>query len=76
MKAIRVHVEAGRITGMAPAGLPDGDLDLCMAEPEDGMAEDEFVRVEAALARGVDSIGAGNFRPANAVIATLRTRAG
>ncbi len=74
MKAIRVRIENGRISGDAPAGLPDGDVDLCLADPEDDMSDDELARLNEALARGFESIKAGRFRPAADVIANLRAR--
>jgi hypothetical protein len=74
MKAIRVRVENGRIAGDAPAGLPEGEIELCLAEPEDEMTEDELARLNDALSRGFESIKAGRFRPAAAVIADLRRR--
>lgn len=73
MKAIRVRVENGRITGEAPAGLPDGEVDLCLAEPDDEeMSDDELARLNEALARGFESIRAGRFRSAADVISDLR----
>ncbi len=74
MKAIRVRIENGRITGEAPAGLPDGEVDLCIAEPDDEMSADELERLNDALTRGFESIKAGRFRPASAVISDLRRR--
>jgi hypothetical protein len=74
MKAIRVRVQNGRISGDAPAGLPDGDLDLCLAEPDDTLTDEELVRLNEALARGFESIKAGRFRPAAEVISDLRRR--
>ena len=74
MKAIRVRIENGQITGEAPAGLPDGEVDLCIAEPDDEMSADELVRLNDALARGFESIKAGRFRPAADVISDLRRR--
>ena len=74
MKAIRVRVENGRITGDAPAGLPDGEVDLCLAEPDDEMSDEELARLNEALARGFASITAGRFRPAADVIADIRRR--
>ena len=71
MKAIRIHVENGQITGDAPAGLPDGDFELALAEPDDDMSDEEFLRLEAALARGVEAIKAGRTRPAEDVAAEL-----
>jgi hypothetical protein len=74
MKAIRVRVENGRITGDAPAGLPEGEVELCLAEPDDEMTDDDRARLNEALSRGFESIKAGRFRPATAVIADLRRR--
>jgi hypothetical protein len=74
MKGIRVRVENGRITGDAPPGLPDGELELCLAEPGDEMSDDELARLNEALARGLESIKAGRFRPAAAVLADLRAK--
>ena len=74
MKAIRVHVENGRITGEAPEGLPDGDVDLVLAEPEDDMSDEELARLNEALGRGFEAIKAGRFRPAADVIADLRSK--
>jgi hypothetical protein len=71
MKAIRVRVENGRITGEAPPGLPEGDVDLCLAEADDDMSEDELVRLNDALERGFEAIKAGRFRLARDVIADL-----
>ena len=42
MKGIRVHVENGRISGDAPPGLPDGDVDLVLADGDDEMTEAEL----------------------------------
>jgi hypothetical protein len=74
MKAIRVRVENGRITGEAPPGLPEGDLDLCIADPGDEMGDEELARLNEALVRGFESIQAGRFRPVADVIADLRRR--
>jgi len=74
MKAIRVRIENGHITGEAPPGLPDGEVDLCIAEPDDEMDADELARLNEALARGFESIKAGRFRPAADVISDLRRR--
>jgi hypothetical protein len=75
MKAIRVRVENGRITGAAPPGLPDGEVDLCFADPDDDdMSDEDLARLNAALARGFESIKAGRFRGAADVISDLRRR--
>ena len=73
MKVIRARIENGRISGEAPPGLPDGEIDLYLAEPEDDEeSEDQHARLDEALAKGFDSIKAGRFRPAADVIAELR----
>jgi hypothetical protein len=72
MKAIRVRIENGRISGEAPPGLPEGEVDLCLADPEDQMSDDELARLNEALARGFESIKAGRFRAVSDVIADLR----
>jgi len=74
MKALRVRVENGRITGEAPAGLPDGEVDLCLAETDDGMSDAETARLNEALGRGFEAIREGRFRAAADVIADLRRR--
>ena len=74
MKAIRVRIENGRISGDAPAGLPDGEVDLCLADEGDALSDDELARLNDVLARGFASISAGRFRPAADVIADLRRR--
>lgn len=74
MKAIRVRVENGRISGEAPPGFPDGEIDLCLADPDDEMSEEELARLNEALARGFESLQAGRFRPAEDVIADLWPR--
>jgi len=74
MKATRVHVQDGRITGDAPPGLPEGDVDLCLAEPDDGLSDDELARLNETLARGFAAIQAGRFRPAADVLSDLRRR--
>jgi hypothetical protein len=71
MKGISIHVENGKITGQAPAGLPDGDFELALVEPEDEMTDEEFERLEAALARGLDDVRQGRTRPASDFAAEL-----
>ena len=74
MKAIRVRVENGQISGEAPPELADGDVDLYLAEPDDAMTDDERARLNEALARGFESLAAGRLRRASDVIADLRRR--
>lgn len=74
MKAIRVRVENGRISGDAPAGLPEGEIDLVLADGEDEMTEAEVARLNDALELGLEAIKTGRFRPAREAIAELRHR--
>lgn len=74
MRAIRVRIENGRITGEAPPGLPEGEVDLALADAADDMTEAELARLNDALERGFEAIKAGRFRPARDVIADLRQR--
>ena len=76
IKAISVHVENGRITGTAPEGLPDGDFELSLVEDEDEMAEEDFVRLEAALHQGLDDVKQGRTRSAADLAAALVQRHG
>ena len=74
MNAIRVHVENGHISGDAPPGLPEGEVDLVLADTDDDMTEAELARLNDALERGFEAIKAGHFRPARDVSADLRHR--
>lgn len=73
MKAIRVRVESGRITGDG-SRLPDGEVDLCLADADDDLSEADLARLNEALDRGFQAVTAGRFRPAQDVIADLRHR--
>ena len=73
MQAIKVRVESGRIVGEAPKGIPDGtELDLCFADPDDGLTEGQLAELNAALEAGWQSMQAGRVRPAADVIAEVR----
>jgi hypothetical protein len=74
MKAVRVHVENGEISGRAPAGFPEGDVEVCLAAPDDDMTTEEVARLNAALETGWRCIEQGRFRPASDVIEALRRR--
>ena len=58
MKAIRVRVENGRITGVAPPGLPDGEIELCIAEPDDmdEMTDAELAQLDESLQRTLEVV--------------------
>ncbi len=73
--ALKVRVENGKIIGGAPSGIAEGtELQLCLAEPQDDMTEEELAALQAALDAGWRSMEAGRFRPAADVVAELRTR--
>ncbi len=75
MEALKVRVENGKIIGDAPRGIAEGtELELCLAEPQDDMSEDELAALQAALDAGWRSMKAGRFRPASQVVAELRTK--
>lgn len=74
VKALKVRVEGGRIHGDAPAGLPEGEIELCLAEPEEEMSEQEAAELCRALEAGWRSAGAGRLRPASEILAELRAK--
>jgi hypothetical protein len=75
MEALKVRVENGKIIGDAPRGIAEGtELELCLAEPSDGMSKGELAALNAALDAGWRSIEAGRFRPAGEVISELRSK--
>jgi hypothetical protein len=74
MKAVRVRVENGQITGRAPAGFPEGDVEVCLAVPDEEMSPDDAARLDAALEEGWRCIEQGRFRPGADVLADLRRR--
>jgi hypothetical protein len=75
MQALKVRVENGKIVGDAPAGFTEGtELELCLAEPEEEMTDEELVALNAALDAAWRSVEAGRVRPAQDVIAGLRSR--
>ena len=75
MEALKVRVENGKIIGDAPRGLADGtELELCLAEPQEEMSEEELAALQDALDAGWRSMEAGRYRPAEEVIAEVRSR--
>jgi hypothetical protein len=57
-----------------PPGLPDGKVDLRLADADDDLSEAELAHLNEALQRGFEAVKAGRFRPAQDVIADLRHR--
>ena len=74
MKALRVRVQNGEISGRAPAGFPEGDVDVRLAEADDDMTADEAAQLDDVLNAGWRCIEDGRFRPAADVLADLRRR--
>lgn len=74
MKALKVRVQDGHISGEAPPGLPEGELELCLAEPDEEMTEEEAAEVNRLIEAGWHAIQQGRFRPASDVLADLRSR--
>jgi hypothetical protein len=75
MKALKVRVENGRLVGDAPEGIEEGtEFELCVAEPEESMSDEELAALNAALERAWRSVQAGRVRPAADLIAELRAR--
>ena len=74
IKAIRIHVENGRISGDASPGLREGNVDLVLADGDDEMTEAELVRLHNALELGFAAIKAGGFRSARDTSVDRRRR--
>ncbi len=75
MEALKVRVENGKIIGDAPRGIAEGtELELCLAEPQDELSEDELAALQASLDAGWKSMEAGRYRPASDVVAELRSK--
>lgn len=71
MKGISIRVENGKISGEAPAGLPDGEYVLALMEPDDETDEAAAAALEAALHRGLDDVRHGRTRAADEFAAEL-----
>lgn len=74
MKALKVRVENGHITGEAPAGLADGEHDLCLADDGDDLTDEELVQLDSVIERSWQDAKAGRVVAAGEVLAELRTR--
>ena len=75
MANIKVRVENGRIIGDAPPGFEDGaELELSIADPGDDMTDEELARLNQALEEAWRSVQEGRVRPAEDVLADLRTK--
>jgi hypothetical protein len=74
MKAISIHIENGKISGEAPAGLPDGDFELALVQPADDLSEEEFAALEAMLLRNSEAVQRGATQDAVALAQRLLHR--
>lgn len=75
MKALKVRIEGGQLIGPAPAGLAEGtELELCLAEPEDDMTEEEIAALDRVLEAAWASLEAGRVRPVDELLTELRAR--
>jgi hypothetical protein len=75
MYRLKVRVQEGKIVGEAPAGLAEGtELELCIAEPDDDMSDEELAALNTVLDAAWQSLEAGRVRPAAEVLAELRNQ--
>ena len=75
MEVLKVRVENGKIIGAAARGSADGtELELCLAAPQDDMSRKELAALQTALDAGWRSMEAGRVRPADEVVAELRSK--
>jgi hypothetical protein len=74
MKAVKVRVENGHITGEAPAGLAAGEHDLCLADDADDMIDEDLALLDAAIERSWQDAKAGRVVAADEVVAELHAR--
>lgn len=75
MQTLKAEVRAGRLVLDVPTSMPDGTVvELVVAEADDDLDEEERAALHAALDQGWASAQAGRTRPAEALIAELRSR--
>jgi hypothetical protein len=51
--------QRGRRIGAAPPGLPEGEVDLALADTDDDLSEAELARLNETLERGFEAIKGG-----------------
>lgn len=73
-KAIRITVEQGHITGEAPAGLADGEHDVCLVDDGDDMPDEDLAQLDAVIERSFHDSRAGRVVAADDLLAELRAR--
>jgi hypothetical protein len=72
---LRARVRGGRLVLDEPVDLPEGsEVDLVMADEQDGLDDEDRARLHAALARSIAAHTPGKGTPADSVLAELRAR--
>lgn len=74
MKALKIRVENGRVVGEAPAGLADGEHELCLVDDDDDMTDEDVAQLGAIIERSLEDARAGRVVSAAEVVAELRAR--
>jgi len=75
MSPIRARVKNGRLVLDEPTNLPDGTtLDLVLDDEGDELTPQERKALDDAIAKAWASAQAGKLRPADQLIAELRSR--
>lgn len=72
MNALNRRVQDGHISGQAPPGLPDGEIELCLAELDDEMPDAELAKLNQVLEAGWQAIQRGRLHPVADVIAEMK----
>jgi hypothetical protein len=75
MDTLKAQVRNGRLVLDIPTELPEGTtLELVAADSGDELSEEERSALHDSLSRGWDEAQAGHLRPADEVLARLRSR--
>jgi hypothetical protein len=75
MSSLRARVKKGRIVLDEPTNLPEGTtLDLVVDDEGDELTPSERKRLNHSLGQAWESAKVGKLRPADKVIAKLRSR--
>jgi hypothetical protein len=75
MSTIRARVQKGRLVLDEPTALPEGTvLDLVVDDEGDDLDEAERASLNQAISRAWASLRAGQGRPADEVLSSLRKR--
>ncbi len=72
---LRARVRSGRLVLDEPVDLPEGsEVELVMADEQDGLDDEERARLHAALAKSVAAHRPGTGTSADTLLAELRAR--